>query len=173
MKRGEESCAVKREKDHPQAVKGRAGSSAHENSVCGTTRSTGEQRGLLRVHLSRSSCIRPLFSITHGAPGYVFLSVMSSSLSCFSAADWTSREELLFTTPDTDDHTPSDPTPSDPETTRHRKSYFGRCRWVGQGRCTVRCNDLRRWSLYQRQNLCTSHRQTTAHQITTSATETL
>ena len=92
---------MKREKDHPQAVKGRAGSSAHENSVCGTTRSTGEQRGLLRVHLSRSSCIRPLFSITHGAPGYVFLSVMSSSLSCFSAADWTSREELLFTTPTT------------------------------------------------------------------------
>ena len=35
------------------------------------------------------------------------------------------------------------------------------------------CPPLGDGALYQRQNLCTSHRQTTAHQITTSATETL
>ena len=110
MKRGEESCAVKREKDHPQAVKGRAGSSAHENSVCGTTRSTGEQRGLLRVHLSRSSCIRPLFSITHGAPGYVFLSGLSSGV-CRVSVPPTGRRARSFYLPHRRPDTPSDPTP--------------------------------------------------------------
>ena len=68
MKRGEESCAVKREKDHPQAVKGRAGSSAHENSVCGTTRAARGSREGSCVCISVEAAVFVLCSVSRMGP---------------------------------------------------------------------------------------------------------